>query len=125
MYFTGVRTDTGSNRLAKPSSKFFRLQCSKILDNQSTTNKYMYLYTYKVEIKNWNNFPKFSEQNTFRDCLNLHIPFCFHIQYIFDKCSMLQQTQSRQNHSFYRNLHCKEFVANVFFENIGIKKIGL
>ena len=34
---------------------------------------------------------------------------------------MLQQTQSRPNHTSYRKFHFNEFVANVFQDNIGPK----
>ena len=37
---------------------------------------------------------------------------------IFDKCSILQQTQSQQNHTSYRNFHFNEFVANALRGNI-------
>ena len=35
---------------------------------------------------------------------------------------MLQQTQSRPNHTSYRNFHFIEFVANALRDNIGSKK---
>ena len=38
---------------------------------------------------------------------------------IFDKCSMFLQTQSRLSHTFYRNFHFNEFVANALHDNIG------
>ena len=38
---------------------------------------------------------------------------------IFDKCSILEQTQSRPNHTSYRNFHSNEFVANALRDNIG------
>ena len=41
---------------------------------------------------------------------------------IFDKCSILLQTQSRQNHTSYRNFHFNEFVANALCDNIESKK---
>ena len=52
---------------------------------------------------------------TFLENLNL-------ISAIFDKCSILQQTVSRANHTFYRNFHFTEFAANVLRGNIGSKK---
>ena len=47
------------------------------------------------------------------------------ISSIFDKCSMLQQTQSQPNHTSYRNFHFNEFVANALHDNIGSKNISL
>ena len=44
---------------------------------------------------------------------------------IFDKCSILLQTQSRQNHTSYRNFHFNEIVANALHDNIGSKKKAL
>ena len=44
------------------------------------------------------------------------------ISLIFDKCSMLLQTQSRLNRTSYRNFHFNEFVANAMGDNIGSKK---
>ena len=44
------------------------------------------------------------------------------ISSIFDKCSMLEQTQSRTNHTSYRNFDFNEFVANALRDNIGSKK---
>ena len=44
------------------------------------------------------------------------------ISSIFDRCSMLQQTQSRPNHTSYRNFHFNIFVANALSDNIGFKK---
>ena len=44
------------------------------------------------------------------------------ISSIFDKCSILQQTQSRQNHTTYRIFHFNEFFANALCDNIGYKK---
>ena len=37
---------------------------------------------------------------------------------IFDKCPILLQTQSRQNHKSYRNFHFNELVANASHDNI-------
>ena len=44
-----------------------------------------------------------------------------HISSIFDNCSILQQTQSRPNHTSYRNFLINEFVANALRDNIGSK----
>ena len=41
------------------------------------------------------------------------------ISSIFDKCSMLQQTESPSNYTSYRNFHFNEFVANVLCDNMG------
>ena len=41
---------------------------------------------------------------------------------IFDKYSILLQTQSRQNHTSYRNFHFNKFVANALHDNIGSKE---
>ena len=41
------------------------------------------------------------------------------IALIFDKCSILQQTQSPLHHKSYWNFHFNEFVANDFRDNIG------
>ena len=38
---------------------------------------------------------------------------------IFDKCSILQQTQSRLNHTSYRNFNFNEFDGNALRDNIG------
>ena len=42
-----------------------------------------------------------------------------YISSIFDKCSILQQTQSWLNHASYRNVYFYEFVANALGDNIG------
>ena len=44
---------------------------------------------------------------------------------IFDKCSMLEQTQSRPNHTSKTKVYVNEFVANVLRDNIGSKTISL
>ena len=44
------------------------------------------------------------------------------ISSIFYECSMLQQMQSRRNHTSYKNFHFNEFVANAFCDNIRYKK---
>ena len=41
----------------------------------------------------------------------------FH-QYLTKRCSILLQTQSRQNHTSYRNFHFNKFVANALPDNI-------
>ena len=43
------------------------------------------------------------------------------INTIFNKCSMLQQTQSRPNRTSYGNFHFNEFVANALHDNKGLK----
>ena len=55
----------------------------------------------------------------------LRFQYEFSISSVFDKCSMLQQTQSRPNHTSYRNFHFNEFVANALRDNIGSKQISL
>ena len=47
------------------------------------------------------------------------------ISSIFDKCSMLEQTQSRPNHTTKTKVYFNEFVANVLRDNIGSTKISL
>jgi hypothetical protein len=45
-----------------------------------------------------------------------------YISSIFDKCSVLEQTQSRPNHTSKTKVYFNEFVANVLRDNIGLKK---
>ena len=42
------------------------------------------------------------------------------IKVTFDKCSMLQQTKSRQNHTSNTKVYVNEFVANVLHDNMGM-----
>ena len=44
------------------------------------------------------------------------------ISSIFDKCSMLEQTQSQPNHTSKTKVYFNEFVANALRDNIGSKK---
>ena len=44
------------------------------------------------------------------------------ISSIFDKCSMLEQLQSRPNHTSKTNVYFNKFVANILCNNIGSKK---
>ena len=44
------------------------------------------------------------------------------ISSIFDKCLMLQQTQSWPNYTYYRNFHFNEFFAIALRDNIGPQK---
>ena len=68
-----------------------------------------------------NSFLNFADLSI-RGRIQLEIPS---ISSIFDKYSMLQQTQSWPNHTSYINLYVNEFVANVLRDNIGPKKISL
>ena len=43
---------------------------------------------------------------------------------IFDKCSMLQQTQSQPKHTSYTNFHFNEFATNALHDNKGSKKLA-
>jgi hypothetical protein len=46
------------------------------------------------------------------------------ISSIFDKCSMLEQTQSWPNQTSKAKVYFNEFITNVLRENIGSKKIA-
>ena len=63
--------------------------------------------------------------DSFLNIIILHFFFIrilwFHqstISLMFDKCSMLQETQSRPNHTSNKNFHFNEFVANALHDNI-------
>ena len=44
--------------------------------------------------------------------------FNYIISSIFDKCSIMHQTQSQLNQTSYRNFYFSEFVANALYENM-------
>ena len=64
----------------------------------------------------------FSEHLNFNNLVELFFDRSNTISSIFDKCSMLEQTQSRPNHTSKTKVYFNEFVANVLRDNIESKK---